>query len=198
MYRFIETIQVLHGELINMEYHQVRFERTRREKLRLRKHPKLLEAIRLPDGLERARIKCRVTYGKEIELIEYESYGEQKIRSLKLVHSDHLDYSYKYADRSQLSLLFEQRENCDDILVVKKNCITDSYVANVLLWDGREWLTPDTPLLQGTMRAALLNKGIIRETRITPADLSGYQKIKLINAMNDLEHAPEIPMDGIF
>jgi 4-amino-4-deoxychorismate lyase len=197
MCRFIETIQLFHGELKNMEFHQERFERTRREKLGLRKHPKLLEMIRIPAGLERSRIKCRVTYGNEIELIEYESYGKQKIRSLKLVCSDHIDYTYKYADRSQLRQLFEQREDCDDILVVRKNCITDSYVANVLFWDGREWLTPDTPLLQGTMRASLLQKGIIRETSVTPADLPGYHKIKLINALNDLEHAPEIPAECI-
>ncbi|MEA3462083.1 MAG: hypothetical protein U9R49_09400, partial [Bacteroidota bacterium] len=59
------------------------------------------------------------------------------------------------------------------------------------------WVTPDTPLLPGTMRASLLKKGKISGHRIAPEDLNGYQKLKLINAMNDLEHAPELPIASI-
>jgi hypothetical protein len=47
------------------------------------------------------------------------------------------------------------------------------------------------------MRASLLRKEEIRECRIRPEDLAGYQKMKLINAMNDLQNAPEIPMKSI-
>ena len=47
------------------------------------------------------------------------------------------------------------------------------------------------------MRASLLNKDLIREDRITPDDLHRFQKLKLINAMNDLEQAPEIPIESI-
>ena len=36
--------------------------------------------------------------------------------------------------------LFEQRGSCDDILIVKQSCITDSYFANVVLGDGVSWL----------------------------------------------------------
>ena len=197
MSRFIETIQVNRGELRNLEYHQERFERTRLEVLGLKKHPQLDQVIRLPQGLEHGRFKCRVSYRKEIELIEYEAHQDRKLHSLKLVHSDSIDYRYKYADRTYLEKLFAQREGCDDILVVKDNCITDSFYANVLFWDGKTWLTPDTPLLPGTMRASLLHRGIISECRITPADLAGYEKIKLINALNDLHSAPEIPIDSI-
>lgn len=197
MSRFIETIQVNQGELKNLEFHQDRFERTRREVLGLKKHPGLDQVIRLPRGLEQGRYKCRVTYRKEIELIEFESYQVSRIRSLKLVYSDSIDYGYKYADRSDLEKLFEQRGDCDDILVVKNNCVTDSFFANVLLWDGSGWVTPDTPLLPGTMRESLLRRGLIREGNISPEDLRQYQKIKLINAMNDLQGADEIPVESI-
>lgn len=197
MSRYIETIQVSQGELKNLEFHQERFERTRLEALGLKKHPNLEAEISLPRGLEQGLFKCRVSYREDIELIEYESHQPRKVQSLKLVHSDTIDYGYKYADRRDLEELFRQRENCDDILVVKKGCISDSFYANVLLWDGNSWVTPDTPLLPGTMRASLLRKGLIREVRITEADLAGYQKIKLINAMNELEAASEIPIDSI-
>ena len=197
MSRFIETIQVFQGELKNLEFHQDRFERTRSEALHLKKHPSLDNEITLPKGLEPERIRCRVTYGKDIELIEFEPYHVRRVQSLKLVFPEAIAYAFKYADRSVLDELFQRRGACDDILIVKNNCLTDSYYANVILWDGSCWETPDTPLLCGTMRASLLQKGLIRAGRITLADLHKYQKIKLINAMNDLEDAQEIRMDSI-
>ena len=114
-----------------------------------------------------------------------------------MVYSDTIDYGFKYRDRGELEKLFHQREACDDILVVKKGCVSDSFYANVVFWDGLAWVTPDTPLLPGTMRASLLAKGLIRESRITPENLHSYQKLKLINAMNDLKNAPEIPIESI-
>lgn len=194
---FIETIKLYQGSLRNLEFHQERFERTRSRALGLRKHPQLEELIRVPAGLEQGLFKCRVTYEKEIVLVEYEPYKPQKVQSLKLVFSDSIDYGFKYADRSGLEALYKERGDCDDILVVKNNCIGDSFYANVVFWDGTSWISPDTPLLPGTMRAALLAKAEIRESRITPADLNSYQKLKLINAMNDLEHAPEIGIESI-
>jgi 4-amino-4-deoxychorismate lyase len=197
MSRFIESIQLFHGVLLNLEFHQLRFERTRREVLGIKNHPRLAEQITVPRGLDSGRLKCRVSYEKVIELIEFEPQLERKVNTLKLVYSDSIEYGYKYADRGELELLFRRRGECDDILVVKKSCISDSFYANAVFWDGSEWITPDTPLLPGTMRAFLLNGGWIREERITPDDLNRFQKLKLINAMNDLEQAPEIPIDSI-
>lgn len=197
MSQYIETIQLLNGLLLNLEFHQLRFERTRKEELGITNHPRLAEQITVPKGLDTGKFKCRITYEKVIDLIEFEPQLPSEIRSLKLVYSDSICYGYKYADRSQLETLFQQRGDCDDILVVKKGAISDSYYANAIFWDGESWLTPDTPLLPGTMRAFLLNKDMIREAHITPQDLNRFQKLKLINAMNDLKHAPEIPVESI-
>ena len=198
MSRFIETIQLLKGKLLNLEFHQERFERTRKEVLGLKKHPRMEEVIRIPEGLETGLLKCRLTYHKEIELIEFEPQLVHDIRTLKLVYADSIDYGYKYADRSKLEELFRQRKECDDILVVKNGCLSDSFYANVVLWNGKHWETPDTPLLPGTMRASLLRKGSIRECRITPEDLPAYKVLKLINAMNNMENALEISIDSIY
>lgn len=194
---FIETIQLFKGSLQNLEFHQERFERTRSQALGLKKHPLLEEVVQVPGGLEQGLFKCRVTYHKEIVLVEYEPHMANRVQSLKLVYSDSIDYGFKYADRSELEALFHQRGDCDDILVVKNGCIGDSFYANVVFWDNKSWISPDTPLLAGTMRASLLAKGLIRESRITPTDLNSYQKLKLINALNDLEHAPEIGIESI-
>ena len=95
------------------------------------------------------------------------------------------------------NLCIKNAADCDDILVVKKGQISDSFYANVVFWDGKEYITPDTPLLPGTMRASLLNKGLIREDSISPDDLSKFAGIKLINAMYDLQVAAELPIKAI-
>ncbi len=194
---YFETIQVLKGKLQNLEFHQERFERTRSEALGLRGHPLLSEVIQVPRGLDQGVLKCRLIYHKEVVRIEYEPYRAHQVRSLRLIHADSIAYRFKNADRGELEALFHQRGTCDDILMVKNGCISDSFYANVIFWDGKAWVTPNTPLLPGTMRASLLKKDEIRECRITVEDLAGYQKLKLVNAMNDLQHASEIPIDSI-
>ena len=197
MSRFIETIQLLNGKLMNLEFHQERFERTRSKALGLRKHPLLTEILQVPLGLEQGILKCRVVYGKEIVRMEYEPYQILRVRSLKMVYPESIAYGFKYEDRSELEKLFRLRNSCDDILIIKNNCLTDSFYANVVLWNGVNWETPDTPLLPGTKRASLLKKGLISENRITVEDLAGYQKLRLINAMLDLDSSVDIPINSI-
>ncbi len=194
---YFETIKLLDGVINNISYHQERFERTRNQELGIKKHPSLTEIIQIPDGLDRGLYKCRVLYGEKIERIEYEPYTVREVRSLKVVKSDTISYGFKLTDRSELEALFHQRESCDDILIVKKGFVTDSYYANLALWDGEGWVTPDTPLLPGTMRASLLFKKELEVRQITLENLGNYQKIRLVNAMNDLKEGPEIEMKNV-
>ena len=69
--------------------------------------------------------------------------------------------------------------------------------ANVAFWNGTGWITPDTPLLPGTMRAYLIEKGVLAEDRIILEDLSRYQCVRLINAMRDLDCGDCIPVKEI-
>ena len=194
---FIETICLRDGHLVNLEYHQDRLERTREAVLGLKTHPVLEDEIFIPGGLERGTFKCRVTYSREIELVEYEPYVKPVVCSLKLVYSRTISYPFKSVDRSALALLFQQRGACDDILIVKQGCLTDSFMANVVLWDGSAWHTPDTPLLAGTMRASLLERGSIEQKRIMVKDLDRFIKIRLINALNPLEGGTDIPLSAV-
>ena len=194
---YIETIKLLDGDLQNLQYHQNRFERTRSHAFRSRSHPQLKQVIQIPDGLRKGLLKCRVIYGKEVVRIEYEPYEPGLIRSLKLIFSDTISYGFKSADRSALDALYQLRGTSDDILIVKNGCMTDSYYANVIFWNEDGWFTPDTPLLQGTMRAFLLANGSIKIMRIKLDDLGHFQKIRLINAMNSLHDGIEIPMKAV-
>ena len=197
MYRFLETIRIEEGRLYNLPFHQARFEQTRAGSFGLDHHPSLERLIKIPEKLGAGQVRCRVIYGKEVEKIEFEPYQRREIRFIRLVFSDSITYRYKYADRSRLKALFDQKGCCDDILIVRKGEITDSYAANVALWSGREWHTPLHPLLAGTMRANLLARGAIRTEIITMEILHRYRKIKLIKAFQSLDEAQELGTDAL-
>lgn len=197
MSRYIETIKLTGGTLLNLEYHQQRFERTRRDRLALVRHPRLEDLIRIPDSLVEGDYKCRVIYGSELERIEYTPALPRKIRSLRVVYSETIEYGYKSTDRELLDYLHQMRGTCDDVLIVKNGLITDSHSANIVLWDGQRWLTPDTPLLEGTMRASLLAAGRIHLCRIYLNELQRFHGIRLINALSGLEDSDSIPVEAV-
>jgi 4-amino-4-deoxychorismate lyase len=146
----------------------------------------------LKEQKEKTIFKCRITYAKHIEKIEFLPYQIPTISSLKLVMNDEIDYSYKFSDRSQLNRLYKKRGNCDDILIVKQGFITDTSYANVLFYNGKEWLTPTHPLLRGTQRASLLERDRIRVADIRPEDLKHFEKARIINAMIRFEDELDI------
>jgi len=71
----------------------------------------------------------------------------------------------------------------DDILIVRRGLLTDTSIANIALFDGKDWFTPKLPLLRGTCRTALIDSGIIKEKNIRPEELSSYSFVRLFNAM---------------
>ncbi len=130
-----------------------------------------------------SRTKCRVLYREQVEEVAYQPYRLRTIRSLRLVNRDTIDYQYKTADRSELDSLLALRDGADDILVVKNGLLTDTSFANIALWNGREWITPATPLLEGTHRAALLASGQLRPDDVHTDEIDLYQRICIFNAM---------------
>ncbi|ALK84376.1 Aminodeoxychorismate lyase [Phocaeicola vulgatus] len=129
-------------------------------------------------------MKCRVIYdGSGIKEISYEAYQMRPVHSLQLVYSDDIDYTYKSTDREALNRLFACRGERDDILIVRRGLLTDTSIANIALFDGKDWFTPKLPLLRGTCRTALIDNGIIKEKDIRPEELSSYSFVRLFNAM---------------
>jgi len=193
----LETIKCSDGELFNLEFHQRRFDQARKTNFQVHDHIDLQSAIQVPRHAQTGLFRCRVIYSRKIEKIEFLPHQYRHVKSLKLVEDNEIDYQLKYANRERLNQLFEKREDCDDILIVKNGCITDSYTANTLFYDGTDWWTPDSPLLEGTQRARLLDEKKIQPCRITPDDLHKYTKVGLINAMQDLENMPLIETGAI-
>jgi 4-amino-4-deoxychorismate lyase len=193
----IETICVKNRELKNLHYHQARLNKTRQELWGYSDQWNLSELILIPDSIENELYKCRLAYGKEIDNIKWEPYSPRTIRKIRKVYDDTIDYSYKYDSRDELNTLFAQRQDAEEILIIKNGLVTDSFYCNVAFLDGENWFTPTTSLLPGTQRALLLDSGIISERDITENDIQNYSHIKLFNAMVGWENAAMLPVHAI-
>ena len=95
-----------------------------------------------------------------------------------------------------LNRLFACRETEDDVLVVRKGLLTDTSICNVAFWNGKQWIPPTVPLLAGTKRASLLDRGEMDSGDIRPADMPGYSRIRLFNAMIEFGEI-DLPVDKI-
>lgn len=190
--QLLETIKCKDGKLYNMEFHQARFNKAMKKNFPFSDVEDLQELIHVPEKYKTGLYRCRVVYSHKIEKIEFIPHQYRQVKSLRLVKDNAIDYSFKYSNRKKLARLYALREDCDDILIVKNGCISDSYTANSLFYDGKTWWTPDTPLLAGTQRAKLISEHKLSVGRITENDISAYEKVGLINALWDLENMPVI------
>ncbi len=180
----LETLPIRHAQLPDLRDHQARMDHTRQQLAGLNQPLLLADAIQLPDSLNPAlTYKCRVTYGEQIQEIEFEPYQPRPVRSLKCVRANHLNYNYKYADRRVINDLFAQRGTADDVLMLRDGLLTDTSYANIALFDGFRWYTPARPMLAGTQRARLLRNGVLQTADIRPVDLGDFRDVQLINAM---------------
>ena len=170
----METIRIEKGRIHNLPYHNARMNRTRRELFGAREEIDLAGYIH--PGPHQERTKCRVEYTREVLQVEYVPYRMRPVHSLRLVTCDEIDYSYKSTDRQCLNDLFAQRGGHDD----------------VALWNGTSWITPARPLLCGTMRAYLLDKGLVQAGDIPVEDLPKYTRIRLFNALIGFGEIDEI------
>lgn len=182
--RFIESICFKEGDYRLLDLHQDRVNRTFDHYFKGSK-PFLLKD-KLPKLLFEETYKVRLIYDRETIDVEYAAYQPRKIKTLRIVKADHVDYGFKYEDRTAIHQLVRSAKT-DDIIMTKTGLITDSSYSNLAFWDGSGWFTPEKPLLKGVKRYELLESGEIRETSIRTGDLAAFQKVCLINAMLELD-----------
>ncbi|SFV56276.1 Aminodeoxychorismate lyase [hydrothermal vent metagenome] len=175
----LETMKAEDGEILNLPYHQERCDQSRRSLFGTRDTLDLSLLIKPP---QKGLYRCRVIYDTHIRHIEYLPYIPKAIHSLRVVSSA-LDYSYKYVDRTGFTMLLEENRDVDEIIIEKEGLLTDTTISNIAFFDGKIWVTPQTPLLYGTMRAKLLDEGFLTAKNITKEALPGYTQVALMNAM---------------
>ncbi len=196
MCQFIETIRMEGGRIWNLAYHRKRMENT------MLHFWKDAPVFNLEEALDGIRImpdihKIRLVYGENgVEELSVSPYKMKKIKRLRIVKSDDIDYTYKSVDRSGLTFLQSERGTCDDVIIVRNGLLTDTSYSNIALYDGNKWITPRFPLLQGTMRQSLLDNGDIVEGDISVNNISDYESVCMINAMMPLGRLV-IPADKV-
>lgn len=197
MSRLLETIKIADGRICNIAYHNRRLNRSRAAHYTVADPIDLRDHITVPLDKPNGVYKCRVLYQSDIQQIEYHEYQIKAIKSLQLVKANTIEYSHKYEDRSALLDLYQSKGQADDILIIKRGLVTDSYYCNVAFRTlDDQWITPTTPLLQGTKRQQLLDEGILSTDDIRLNDLDDYTAICLFNSMIEFGEI-ELPIDAI-
>lgn len=175
----LETIKIEDGEIHNLSYHQHRCTKSRQA---LFQSSNILDLSSLIDAPKTGLYRCRILYGEVLHSIEYIPYTPKEIQRLKIVSSD-IEYSLKYANRDALNALLESNKDVDEVIIEKNGYLTDTTISNIAFFDGKQWLTPEKPLLEGTMRAKLIDEGFLKTKQIKKEDLQNYSQVGLMNAM---------------
>jgi 4-amino-4-deoxychorismate lyase len=192
----IESIKLLNGEFYNLAHHEERMNRSLRELCGMEDFfdlGKFLEKCKSP---AKGLFKCRLTYDEIVQDVEFLPYMAKSVSSLKIVEDNNIEYEFKFKDRSEIDELYDRREGCDDIIIVKDDQVTDSSYSNLAFRRGKRWVTPWAALLKGTMRQRLLERNIIQEEDVRLDDIRSFESCRLINAMLEFD-GPEIDVSRI-
>lgn len=196
---FLESIRLEKQHLQFMQGHETRFVTTQQDNWGKVLYHDLKSLILHHTGFPKddQKYKCRVVYSPEEISISFIAYTPRVITGLRVVTDDDINYRYKSVDRSRLDALTSGLPPNTEILIFQNELLTDSSFSNLALFDGKNWWTPKTPLLQGIHRSYLLDKRIIREKDISRADLKEFKQIRLINVMMDWNNTWTLPVTAI-
>lgn len=195
--RFIETIKIENGRIVNLDLHTERAYNTVYHHFQIKRLFDFESLIPKEITYNEGIYKLRIIYSSDIETFSITPYEPRSVKSLKVVDGSMIEYGFKYEDRHALESLRAQRGECDEILIVKNGFITDTSYSNILFSDGERIFTPTTFILNGTKRRELLLSGLIHEKVMRIEDIHLYRTCWMINAMLDISCTPPILCNNI-
>ncbi|QOY51602.1 aminotransferase class IV family protein [Candidatus Sulfurimonas baltica] len=182
---FLETIRAVDGEIFHLSYHQKRYESVL-ESFGINEPMNIKELLNPPKiGIYRCRLIYDISKVPHVIDVTYHEYKKKEVNSLKLVFSNEIDYPVKSVNRDEIDALYNERDDADEILIIKNLLVCDTSIANIAFYSNGEWITSKKPLLKGTTRARLLDEGKIVEADIKVQDIRNFSKVALLNAMVD-------------
>ncbi len=192
-----ESIRVFNGSFRNLALHEKRMQLAQKQLYGKSIFFNLAFFLNTFNPPQNGLYKCRLSYGEELSVPEFLPYHKKNIQSLRLVESNNIEYSLKLTDRSSIQNLFEQRNDCDDVLIIRNGLVTDTSYCNIIFENEMGLFSPQNPLLKGVQRALLLQQRKIETAIIRVDDIKKYSFFYLINAMIPLEEAKKIPVENI-
>jgi len=197
MYPLFESVCIENSQIKNAAYHEARFNRSYMQQYKTHPTYTLFDGIHLTNLDDTLKYKLRIGYKQNGTRYSISEYENSIATSLKLVSDDTISYALKKNNRKKLNTLFLQRGEADDVLIIKNGLVTDASYSNILFFDGKQIVTPTTPLLEGTCRARLLAINRIVEKSISVDELQNFESFQLVNALNDFDESRWIPIENI-
>ncbi len=197
MFPLFETIRLEDGKLYHSELHQQRYEKSYYAYYKKISQIDIISKISIDEKYQKGLFKVKISYNETALHIEFKPYKIQEIKTLKIIKNNDINYSLKYSNRNAINNLYSMRANYDDILIIKNDLVTDTSYCNIVFFDGKRWITPLSPLLQGVARQHLLNIGTIEAANIHEEDIKTFTHFKLINAMRDFSTINSIDIKNI-
>ncbi|MGE4587211.1 MAG: aminotransferase class IV [Mangrovibacterium sp.] len=193
----LETLKIENGLICNAAYHNRRMNAARKELFGITSPLILEQEIRIPDAYRKGTVRCRVICSQQLEEISLIPFVPRTIKKMKTIQHNRIDYHLKLEDRSLLHALYARKGEADEIIIIKNGLVTDCTIGNLVFYDGKGWITPDTPLLEGTQRQVLLESGKIRAERILKSELPSFSYAGIINAFYKPGNMPLISSKNI-
>jgi 4-amino-4-deoxychorismate lyase len=191
MSQFFESICVKDGVAENLSFHQARVYKTlqafdaSQNNISLKA---IVEQLTLSTlGLFKLRISYDLNGNHQVKLTPYQY---KLINQFGLVDIKGHRYDYKYENRDWINEALIQ-SGTDEIMMHDNGFIKDCSYTNIVFYDGSHWVTPESPLLEGTQRAKLIQEGLILPKALHVKDIPGFVKFKCINAMMHWDTAVE-------
>lgn len=173
--KYFETIKCEDFEIFNLDYHQKRVANTIGLNINLQEYI---------NPISEELLRCKLIYDKNgVVDVLYFPYKKREIKSFKIIFDNEIEYSKKYLNRAKLDELYEKRDDCDEVIIIKNEIVTDTTIANIAIFYENSWITSKNCLLGGTTRARLLEEKKLFEKDITLDMLKNASKIALMNAM---------------
>jgi 4-amino-4-deoxychorismate lyase len=197
MSQFFESICINDGVAENLHFHQARVNKTLNA-FDASQHSidltKIIQQLVLPTlGLFKLRISYDLNGNYEAKCNPYQY---KQINDFALVDIKGHRYDYKYANRDWINEALAQYGK-DEIIMHDDGLIKDCSYTNIVFFDGANWYTPESPLLEGTQREKLIQEGVITPKALYVSEVPNFQKFKCINAMIHWDIAVEYKIDLI-
>ena len=193
MSQFFESIRVKDGIAENLGFHQLRVDRTLKAFDASQYSIELMTIVQeliLPvEGLFKLRVSYDLNGNHQSS---FTAYQYKQIQNFALVDMKGYRYDYKFSNRDWINEALAESGK-DEIMMHDGGLIKDCSYTNIVFYDGVNWFTPATPLLEGTQRAKLIEAGVIQPKVLHVNDIHSFKKFKCINAMIGWEDAINYP-----
>lgn len=181
-----ETIKIQNKKPQNVDYHIKRVRKSRFELFGLSNCNDFMNFLEKFEVNEDKLFKLKIIYNQNIVDYQLLDYTIVYKKAMKFFEKPLFDYHFKFLNRNELADIEKSLSSEEVGIITKNGYLTDATYANIVLFDGKNYFTPENCLLEGTKRQKYIDNGTIATKPIHQEELVNFKTLHLINAMIDL------------